>query len=125
MYTCELCSETIKRNISSIRGHLGVKHDGMTIEDYERRFKLSYYYEVEVPADINVPAIPTLNKSPMGDQAASKVKSEEALKKAENITSRRKSLKQEPEVQDEGSSDLPDIEGRPRSPLPPYKSIQD
>ena len=54
MYTCELCSETIKRNLSSIRGHLGVKHDGMTIEEYERRFKLISFYEVEVSSLRNI-----------------------------------------------------------------------
>ena len=49
MYDCEVCSERIKRNFSSISGHLAVKH-GMTTRDYERRFGLGDY-EVEVPAD--------------------------------------------------------------------------
>ena len=56
MYDCEICSERIKRNFSSISGHLAVKHGGMTVPEYERKFGLGDY-EVEVEADVAVAEI--------------------------------------------------------------------
>ena len=60
MYSCQLCSEVMKRNFASVSGHLGVKHD-MTMLEYESRFNL-VNYEVEVPADVNVPPILLMSK---------------------------------------------------------------
>ena len=62
MYDCEICSERIKRNFSSISGHLAVKHRGMTVPEYEGRFGLGDY-EGEVAADVAVAEIVRMKTS--------------------------------------------------------------
>lgn len=47
-YSCNICSQNIKRNFSAIRGHLQDEHPGTTFLSYEAMYKLTDY-QVRIP----------------------------------------------------------------------------